>query len=59
MDREQGQAPGPRPGWARFWWLLLVALLVNWLLSSLLLAPQSREKVSYTFFLTQVDARNV
>jgi cell division protease FtsH len=39
--------------------LLLVALLINWILSSLLLAPASREKVSYTFFLTQVDTSNI
>ena len=34
-------------------------LLVNWVVSSLLLGPPARERVSYTFFLTQVDAGNV
>jgi cell division protease FtsH len=36
-----------------------VLLLVNWVVSSLLLGPPARERVSYTFFLTQVDAGNV
>jgi cell division protease FtsH len=52
-DRPQGS------GWARFWWLLLALLLVNWVISSLLMGPAAREKVSYTFFLSQVDANNV
>lgn len=37
----------------------MVLLVVNWVVSSLLLGPAPREKVSYTFFLTQVDARNI
>jgi len=45
--------------WARYWWVLVVLLVVNWVVSSLLLGPADREKVSYTFFLTQVDADNV
>jgi cell division protease FtsH len=54
------QAPQrPRSNWSRFWWLLLVLLVVNWIVSSLLLAPASRTKVSYTFFTTQVDANNI
>jgi cell division protease FtsH len=58
-------APGPAPSgpprmrWSRFWWLLLVLLVVNWIVSSLLLSPAPRTKVSYTFFTTQVDASNV
>jgi cell division protease FtsH len=51
--------PNVRFRWSRFWWLLLVLLAVNWILSSLLLGPPPRTKVSYTFFLTQVDARNI
>ncbi|HEX8345567.1 MAG TPA: ATP-dependent zinc metalloprotease FtsH [Actinoplanes sp.] len=60
-----GQGPGgtpgrPRqPGWVRFGWLLLVLLAVNWVVSSVLLAPPARTPVSYTYFLTQVDARNI
>jgi cell division protease FtsH len=38
---------------------LLGLLVVNWVVSSLLLGPPSRTKVSYTFFTTQVDAGNV
>jgi cell division protease FtsH len=41
------------------WVVVVVALLVNWVVSALLLAPPPRENVSYTFFLTQVDAGNV
>jgi cell division protease FtsH len=51
--------PSGRSGWTRFWWLLLVLLVVNWIISSLLLSPQPRPTVSYTFFLGQVSAKNV
>jgi len=54
-----GQKPPRRSAWTRFWWLLLVLLLVNWIVSSVLLAPPGRDKVSYTFFVNQVDANNV
>src|SRR6266581_3510141 len=50
---------GRRPNWSRFWWFVLILLVVNWIVSSLLLAPPSRTKVSYTFFVSQVDASNV
>jgi cell division protease FtsH len=50
---------GQRPNWSRFWWLLLALLVVNWIVSSLVLGPPARTKVSYTFFTTQVDAGNV
>jgi cell division protease FtsH len=43
----------------RFWWLLLGLLALNWIVSSLLLGPAPRTSVSYTFFSSQVDARNV
>jgi cell division protease FtsH len=61
VEGHPGQAPPapPRMRWSRFWWLLLVLLLVNWIVSSLLLSPAPRTKVSYTFFTTQVDASNV
>ena len=57
-----GQAPEPpkqRPAWFRFGWMLLVLLAINWVISSVLLAPPQRTSVSYTFFLTQVQAANV
>jgi cell division protease FtsH len=64
VEGMQGADPGPgdqrpRTSWARFWWLLVILLAVNWIISSLLLAPNPRETVSYTFFLQQVSARNV
>jgi len=43
----------------RFGWMLLILLALNWIVSSLILAPPPRTAVSYTYFLTQVDARNV
>src|SRR5689334_10667562 len=63
--RVEGAPPGsngaktPRPAWQRFGWMLLVLLALNWIISSTLLAPEPRTAVSYTFFLTQVDAKNV
>ena len=38
---------------------MVVLLLVNWLVSSALLSPQSRTKISYTFFTQQVQKGNV
>jgi len=38
---------------------LLALLVVNWIVSSLVLGPPARTKVSYTFFTTQVAAGNV
>jgi cell division protease FtsH len=61
-DGDQGTAPSPRkprPAWLRFGWMLLVLLALNWIVSSFILAPAPRTAVSYTFFLTQVDGRNV
>jgi cell division protease FtsH len=64
VEGAPGGAGGPnspknRPVWMRFGWILLVLLALNWIVSSFILAPQPRTAVSYTFFLTQVDARNV
>jgi cell division protease FtsH len=61
VEGARGPAPSgpPRMRWSRFWWLLLLLLVVNWIVSSLLLGPAPRTKVSYTFFTTQVDAGNV
>ncbi|WP_213003384.1 ATP-dependent zinc metalloprotease FtsH [Winogradskya consettensis] len=52
-------APKQRPAWMRFGWLLLALLAVNWIVSSFILAPPERTAVSYTYFLTQVDAKNI
>ncbi len=51
--------PPARSGWTRWWWLWLALLGVNWIVSSLLLSPEPRPMVSYTYFLEQVSARNV
>jgi cell division protease FtsH len=51
--------PKRRPAWVRFGWMLLVLLALNWIVSSFILAPAPRTAVSYTYFLTQVDARNI
>jgi len=54
---------GPsKPDWRRVarrsWWLVLAALLVNWILASAVLSS-NRLSVSYTFFREQVQADNV
>jgi cell division protease FtsH len=49
---------GSRPGWPRFWWVLLGLLIVNWILTSVLMSA-ARPAVPYTFFLHQVNAGNV
>jgi cell division protease FtsH len=54
-----GQGGNQRPRWTRFWWVLVVLLLLNWVIASNLLSPPSRTTVSYTFFVEQVDGNNV
>ncbi|MBU2668377.1 ATP-dependent zinc metalloprotease FtsH [Actinoplanes bogorensis] len=39
--------------------MLVVLLALNWIISSFFLAPPERTSVSYTFFLSQVQANNV
>ena len=55
--------PGPtKPNWGkvlrRTWWLILLALVVNWIIASTLMGT-SRTTVSYTAFRAQVAAGNV
>jgi len=61
--RVEGMAGPDRPAGQRdrswFWWVLLGALAANWLVTSALLAPPDRAKVSYTFFVDQVETGNV
>ncbi|HZE65090.1 MAG TPA: ATP-dependent zinc metalloprotease FtsH [Sporichthyaceae bacterium] len=52
-------APGQPHKQPRLWVLLAVFLVANWIVSSLLLGPADRTKVSYTFFIQQVQAGNV
>ncbi|MGY1690710.1 ATP-dependent zinc metalloprotease FtsH [Geodermatophilus sp. SYSU D01105] len=54
-----GDRPPQRPGAGRFWWWVTAALVVNWVVMSLLVSPEPRTDVSYTFFVAQVDADNV
>jgi cell division protease FtsH len=46
----------PRPS---FWTILAVALLVNWVVSSMMLAEETRARIPYTVFRAQVEAGNV
>jgi cell division protease FtsH len=55
-DRKQ---PTGRGGWFRFWWLWLALLALNWIVSSVMLAPEPRVVISYTFFSEQLHATNV
>jgi cell division protease FtsH len=57
-DNQQDRKGG-RPNWSRFWLILLTLLLLNWLLGALLIGVAARTTVSYTYFLTQVNANNV
>ncbi len=47
------------PGGRSFWILALVLLALNFFLSSQLFGPPERLRVSYTFFLDQVEEGNV
>jgi cell division protease FtsH len=57
-DRQARDGRGGR-GWTRLWWLWLLLLAGNWIIASVMLAPEPRATVSYTFFLGQVSATNV
>jgi cell division protease FtsH len=58
----EGGQDGSKPNWGRVvrrtWWLVLLALIVNWIIASTLMGT-SRTTVSYTFFRNQVQAGNV
>jgi cell division protease FtsH len=43
----------------RAWVLVAFLLLINGMVASLLLAPEARTRVSYTFLLSQVQVANV
>jgi cell division protease FtsH len=59
-DRPPGpDRPAGRSGWTRFWWVWLALLVVNWIVASVMLSPEPRAQVAYTFFLSQVTATNV
>jgi cell division protease FtsH len=50
---------GERPRRGGFWGLLIAALVVNWIVASIVMGPPARTDVSYTFFTDQLDAGNV
>ena len=58
-----GDTPPPPPpsqiSWRRLLITVGVILLLNVIISSVALAPQSREEISYTFFNSQVTANNI
>jgi cell division protease FtsH len=57
-----GSPDGDKPNWGRVlrrtWWLIVLALIVNWIIASTFMGT-SRTTVSYTFFRDQVQAGNV
>jgi cell division protease FtsH len=61
-DGAPGSGGPSKPNWGkvlrRTWWIILLALVVNWIIASTLMGT-SRTTVSYTFFRTQVQAGNV
>jgi cell division protease FtsH len=58
--REAPEAPPPfPPRRPRFWLLVAVLLVVNWIISTQLSRPPERVRIPYTVFLNQVDAGNV
>lgn len=64
-ERPPSETPPPRnfftnPPGGRWFWILLIGLFVfNLVVSRTLLGPEQRIRISYTEFLTQVDAGNV
>jgi cell division protease FtsH len=57
-----GEADAGKPNWGRVfrrtWWLIVLALIVNWIIASTIMGT-TRTTVSYTFFRDQVQAGNV
>jgi cell division protease FtsH len=58
-DDASFRAPDQRPRRGGFWWLVVGALAVNWVVMSVVMGPPPRSDVSYTFFTDQLDAGNV
>jgi cell division protease FtsH len=57
--REQDGKPPHKPNRPWLWALVIGLLALNWVLTSALLSPAQRARVSYTFFVHQVDIGNV
>ena len=58
-DSEKSSPFGQLPGGRSFWLIALILLGLNFFLSDLLLGPEERVLVPYTFFIDQLDAGNV
>jgi cell division protease FtsH len=57
---ERGKRRLRGPGSSRFWWILVVALALNWfVVQSFFPREPDRTSVAYTFFRAQVEAGNV
>ena len=50
---------GGGSNWWGLWWLWILLLAANWIFASVMLSPEPRTTVSYTFFVDQVTATNV
>jgi len=58
-DTPQETPPRRFPGGRWIWALVLGLLAVNWIVSSILLGPETPVHVPYTFFVEQLDGGNV
>ena len=58
-DSAAGTPKQQQPRRGGFWMLLIAALLVNWIVMSIVMGPPERTDVSYTFFSEQLDDGNV
>ena len=62
-DDEKDDKPssplGQMPGGRNFWILALALLAINFFISDLILGPEDRVRVPYTFFIDQLDEGNV
>jgi len=58
-NNSRSGAPDQRPRRGGLWMLLIGALVINWVLASILMGPPKRTDVSYSFFTAQMEAGNV
>lgn len=58
-DSDKSSPFGQLPGGRSFWLIALILLGLNFFLSDLLLGPEERVLVPYTFFIDQLDTGNV
>ena len=58
-DRRDQQPFSNMPGGRTFWIVAIVLLALNFFISNLLLGPEDRIRVPYTFFITQLEDENV